>query len=97
MENNSIQGLNMTQCESGESLVRRLCDRWLFGELRVSFHPFRLAGVLRRERTERIAEECTEVILGRLGRRNLLGSVRENLDELLPIILEIARKHGPTF
>lgn len=71
-----------------------ILDRWIRGAVRIEFRPLPLA-VRLEDRDAAFGRECAALFTERTGRKNLLGSVRQNFEEIAPFILAEFRRRAP--
>lgn len=65
-----------------------ICDRWIRGKVKIEFHPW----PLHQDSDLQIAQEYAALFTERTGKKNLLGSVRRNFEEIVPFLLAEIRK-----
>ncbi len=66
-------------------------DRWIRGKVKIEFRPWSF----RQNNDLEIAQECAALFTKRTGKKNLLGSVRQNFEEIVPFLLAEIRKRTP--
>jgi hypothetical protein len=71
--------------------IQQIRDAWMGGVLRITFRPLNLKG----ERERQFARECAERFTLRTGQKNLLGSITDNFETIVPFVLAELDKRTP--
>lgn len=73
-----------------KSPVSIIADGWMSGKVCLGFRS------PTRDMDREFADECAERFISLTGKKNLLGSTGENFREIIPFLLKMIRRRGPT-